>query len=89
MATINARAISAVRYGTLKGKALYLGTKKIWPSKYLRVAPAMVYLTPWNNYTADANVYSNLVWTARVTRPIMLGDFDDSFDDSFDNFMNP
>ena len=62
MATINARAITAVRYGTLKGKALYLGTKKIWPNAYLYVEPQLIWLMPGNNFTEDVNVFSNVQW---------------------------
>ena len=62
MAAIKSSEIVSIRYGTIEAKALYYGNKKIWPNKYLRIIPQLVFLTPGNQYTEDVNVHSNVGW---------------------------
>ncbi len=63
MAVVKASDIIGVRYGALQAKALYLGDTLLWPSnKFLRVEPQFIFLTPWNQFTDDTDVFSNVEW---------------------------
>ena len=66
MPAIKSAEISDIRLGTREVSALYIGDKQIWPSnRYLNVAPQYLFLTPWNQFTDDANVTSNVVWNVQ------------------------
>lgn len=61
---IGIESIPSLRLGSVEAKELRIGSERIWPQNYLRVAPTFLWLNMENLNTSHTAVESNTTWSA-------------------------